>query len=71
MTRAAILADLDRHEGHPARVLLVLASAVAACQPTERDMTPVQNPAGGSGAPLNEEGVGPSESQEPIDDEEP
>ena len=44
----------------------LLAVLVAACQPTERDATPTLDTEA-SGAPLNPGGVGPSESQAPIE----
>jgi hypothetical protein len=51
--------------------LLALGLAAAACQPTDRDMTPIPNADGRTDAPLNDEAVGPNESQDEIDDEGP
>lgn len=55
------------------RLLLVgLLAVVAACSPADTDeeeATP--NPAAGeSGAPLNDDAVGPSEQQDEVEDEE-
>lgn len=48
----------------------LLTLGLVACEPTERDMTPIPDP-GGSGAPLFDEGVRPDETQEDIDPDAP
>lgn len=53
----------------PTRVVLigVLALAGVACEPADRDMTPIPDPAG-SGAPLFDDAVDPDETMGEIDD---
>ena len=46
----------------------VLALAGVACEPTERDMTPIPDAGGESGAPLFDEAVDPDETMGEIDD---
>jgi len=54
------------------RMLLaaLLVAVLAGCTPTENEGgTPI--PGAQSGAPLNDEAVGPSEEQEPVEEDEP
>lgn len=67
MIRAAILQTTTAMQRILLGGVLLLAMGVAGCEPTDRGMTPIPDPEG-SGAPLIDEGVGPSESQEPIDE---
>ena len=62
---------MHRNDGMKRYVLIGLLAILAACSPADNDGTEgsIDQAAGESGAPLNDDAVGPSEQQDEADEE--